>query len=263
MTDNFWRNFSGAFCAASLLALAPLQIAHARTLAEIKARGILELCANPGSLPYSSKNQDNPGFQVEIAHALAQGLGVNLSVAWIVPTYRDKLVNCDIHLDAFNDSAVHEGKLKLSRPYQRNGVVLGLHQDNAGDIKRFDDLKQGQKIGVMINSAASVILGKKGLTTSPYAFEADMLDDLVKGDLFGCAISVATISYYRKQHPETNLSLVYPDAGESDLSWSVTVGMRKADDALVSAMDEVIDKLLANETFKTIYTKYGIEHRAP
>jgi hypothetical protein len=33
---------------------------------------------------------------------------------------------CDMLLDSINDSEVHEGKLSLSRPYQKSGLALGL-----------------------------------------------------------------------------------------------------------------------------------------
>ena len=111
---------------AALTALVLPASSGARTLSEVKARGVLALCANPNALPYSSDDPDRPGFQVEIARALARGLGVEFKVDWIIPTYRANLVNCDLHMDAYNDPKVHEGKLKLSHPYQRTGVGLGL-----------------------------------------------------------------------------------------------------------------------------------------
>ena len=43
----------------------------ARTLAEVKARGTLSMCANPDALPHSSQRADPPGFQIEIGRALA------------------------------------------------------------------------------------------------------------------------------------------------------------------------------------------------
>ena len=41
----------------------------------------------------------------------------------------------------------------------------------------------------------------------------------------------------------------------------MAVGLRKADEALVDALNEVLDKLLADGTIKAIYAKYGIEQR--
>jgi ABC-type amino acid transport substrate-binding protein len=39
--------------------------------------------------------------------------------------------------------------------------------------------------------------------------------------------------------------------------------MRKSDDALVSAVNEAIDRLLADGSINRIYTSYGIEPSPP
>ena len=60
-----------------VLALCCLAFAvHARTLAEIKERGAIGLCAHPNSLPFASKTAEPPGFQIELGRALARGRSV-------------------------------------------------------------------------------------------------------------------------------------------------------------------------------------------
>jgi len=235
---------------------------HARTLAEIKFKGAISLCANPDALPFASARADPPGFQIEIARAIAAGLGVQLEVQWILPRARANLVNCDILMDSISESAVHDGKLLLSRPYQRTGVALGVGANAAG-IDGFAALAKGQKVGVMINSLAQVVLGKRGVSQSPYAFEQEMLDDLAKGELYGAAASPATIAYYIRQHPSAGIRLVHAYDSEPQLAWNVSVGMRKADQALVDAVDRILDRMLADGTITAIYGHYGVEHRMP
>ena len=58
--------------------------AIARSLDAIHARGRLTVCANPDALPFSSKNGDRRGFQLELGEALAKELGVSLEVGWVV-----------------------------------------------------------------------------------------------------------------------------------------------------------------------------------
>lgn len=245
---------------AMLIAIvAPVQ---ARTLAEVKAKGAISMCANPDALPFASEKANPPGFQIEIARALAAGLGVSLETQWILPRYRANLLNCDILMDSIDDAAIYEGKLLLSRPYHRTGVALGVGPQ-AMVINGFDGLVKGQKVGVMINSLAQVVLGKRGVTESPYAFEQDMLDDLAKGELYGAAASPATIAYYMRQHPEAGIRLVHAYDGEPQLAWRVSVGMRKSDQALVDAVNQVLEKMLADGSITQIYSRYGVEHRAP
>ncbi len=236
--------------------------AQARTLSEIRGRGAIELCANPDALPYASDKPELPGFQVELARALAQGLGVELRVHWIYPHYRANWVNCDIVMDAFSDPEVHDGKLKLSIPYQKSGVALAL-APGIPVVETFDEVRPPQKIGVMIESLASVVLGKKGLRTSPYSFEADMIDDLLSGQIQAAAISPAKVAYYNHTHPDRQVELVYAYDSEPELGWTVSVGMRKADKALVDAINPVLNRLLSDGTVDRIYAKYGVKHRTP
>ena len=247
-------------CAAFLLAVA--ENAGARTLAEVKSLGAISMCANRDALPYASNKPETPGFQIEIGRAIAEGLGVPLNIEWIFPRRRANVVNCDMLLDNINDPEVNEGRMRLSRPYQKSGLALGLHRD-AEDISDFRELKKGQKIGVMISSFASMVLGKAGKTTSPYAFQSDMVEDLQKGELYGAAVSTATMSYYILQHPNSGLRLVNAFDGEPQLTWQVAVGLRKSDAALVDAVNEILEKLIEDGTLTRIYAKYGVEHRLP
>ena len=115
----------------------------------------------------------------------------------------------------------------------------------------------------MINSVASVLLGKQGVYTVPYSFESDMVKDAAEGKLYAAASSPATIAWYNATHPEQKLTLVHAYENEPELSWTVAVGLRKADDALLAAVNEVMDKLVRDGTIKTVYAKYGVEHRLP
>ena len=249
-------------CMSAALLLPAAENADARTLAEVKSLGAISMCANRDALPYASNKPDAPGFQIEIGRAIAEGLGVPLNIEWILPRRRANVVNCDMMLDSINDPEVHEGRLRLSRPYQKSGVALGLGRD-AESISDFKELKKGQKIGVMVSSYASMVLGKAGKSTSPYAFQSDMVEDLEKGELHGAAISMATMSYYILQHPQSGLRLVNAFDSEPQLTWEVAVGLRQSDQALVDAVNEVLDRMLADGSLTRIYAKYGVGHRRP
>lgn len=245
-----------------VLSLSAAGDASARTLAEVKSLGAISMCANGDALPYSSKDPERPGYQVELARALAAGLDVSLNIEWIVPRRRANVVNCDLVLDSVNDPAIYDGRLLLSHPYQKSGLALGLRSD-AEPISDFKELKKGQKIGVMVGSIAAMVLGKAGKSFSPYAFQSAMLEDLQKGEIYGTAISSATMSYQIFQHPDSGLRLVNAFDSEPMLAWEVSVGLRKSDQALVGAINEVLDQLLADGTVTQIYAKYGVEHRKP
>lgn len=255
------RLAASLLCAA-LACAAPVSDAGARTLAQIRQLGAISICANPDALPYSSSRQDLPGFQIEIGRAIAQGLGVPLNIDWVVPRRRIREVNCDMLLDTANDPQLRTPDRLRSIPYQRPSVALALRGD-ADEIHGLADVKPGQKIGVLIGSVASVVLGERGLSISIYAFQEDMLDDLRNGQLFGAAVSSATLSYYMKQHPEAGLRMVGLADEEPRLGWTVSVGLRHADRALLDEVNRIVAALLADGTIAGIYARYGVPHHAP
>jgi polar amino acid transport system substrate-binding protein len=90
-----------------------------------------------------------------------------------------------------------------------------------------------------------------------------MIEDLLKGELFGAALSPATLGYYIVQHPDSGLKMVNAYDNEPELSWTVSVGLRKSDHALLGEIDKALSGFLKDGTITRIFAKYGIEHRIP
>jgi polar amino acid transport system substrate-binding protein len=236
---------------------------QARTLEEVKAMGSVLVCASPEALPYASNKPGPPGFQIELAQEIAKGLGVTVSMEWILPRRRANVVNCDLQFDAISDPEKHsKGKHRQSKPYNKSGIVLGLAPDSAV-ISNQVELLQGQRIGVMINSTAAEYLGKAGAALVPYAFQSDMIEDLAKGELYGGAVSTASLSYFVLQNPQSGIKLVDMFDQASGLTWNVAVNIRNSDAALAQAVDKVLDDLLASGKLAEIYSHYGITLRKP
>lgn len=234
----------------------------ARTLAEVQARGVISLCANPDSLPHASNKPDVPGFQIEIGRALAKALGFPLQLDWIVARMRAGLVDCDMLLDVIADPEAQRAPIQLSHAYQKSGVALALRA-GAGTVQGFQDLAPNQRVGVMVNSLASKLLNQRGLQTVPYAFESDMVADLAKGDLDACAVSPASIAYYIHIHPGSGLRYVHAYDAEPELRWNLAVGLRRSDEALLDAVNAALDRLIQDGTLARIYAHYGVEYRRP
>ena len=59
------------------------------------------------------------------------------------------------------------------------------------------------------------------------------------------------------------MTLVRAYENQPEFRWEIAVGMRKSDDALVSAINQAIDRLVADGTVNRIYASYGIEPSLP
>jgi len=152
--------------------------------------------------------------------------------------------------------------VKLSRPYQQSGVALAF-RPGVEPVASHTELKPGLRIGTMVSSLCRVYLGKRGIATIPFTFEDEMMEALGKGEIDVAAVSPATIGFYNLTHPSARVKATMAFAAVPELNWSVAVGMRKADDALVDSVNEALDRLLADGTVRRIYASYGIEQRAP
>jgi polar amino acid transport system substrate-binding protein len=236
--------------------------AGARPLAVIRDRGVLSLCAHANSLPFASKTQDPPGFQIEIGRALAGELGVRLQVEWVVSGIQFRTADCDIVLDTIAvPEAQAERRLELSKAYQRSGVGLAVRSDTPG-VGRFEDLI-GRRVAVQSGSLAGMLLGQRGVRLSAFGFEDDMVEAVIRGEVDAAAVSPATVGYFNLRHPEARLRYVHAYEAEPELRWNLAVGLRRADTPFREAIDRAIDRLVADGTVGRIYARYGIEHRPP
>src|ERR1035437_6640887 len=239
----------GLVVPAILACLALPGAASARPLDSIRSRGILLVCANPNALPFSSKTGDRRGFELELG-------GV------VFPMQLGR-IDCDVVLDAIVDQEnARERHVRLSKPYQVSGVAIALRPGLSG-VAGFADLKKGQRVGAMVGSLASAMLGQKGLPTIPFTFEDEMIEALGKGELDAALVTPASIGYYNLLHKDAPVTLVRAYESQPELRWEIAVGMRKSDDALVAAVNEAIDRLLADGTVNRIYASYGIEPSPP
>jgi len=231
--------------------------ASARSLDMIRAAGALHLCAHPNSLPYASKAGNPPGFQLELGRALAQELGVMLVTEWIVVPSQAFRADCDIILDTIADpEAQADTGLQVSKPYYRSGV--GLAVPRSSPITTFAELNDHTKVGVQVGSVAAMLLNRQHVRTSTFGFEEDMLEALAAGEIDAAAVTPLSAGWYNLNHPSQGFAIVSPDETAGDLVWNEAVGIRQPDDKLRDAIDAALDRLRAEGTITTIYSKYGV-----
>jgi polar amino acid transport system substrate-binding protein len=249
-------------CCAAALVLLSVAAAQPRSLQAIADRGTLTLCANPDALPWASKTGTMPGFQVELAENLASRLGVSLTRQWVLSAIQYRRADCDIVLDAIiSKGASVEGGLRLSRPYQRGGIVLAVRdQSRAASL---DDLAAGQRVGVLSGSLASMTLDKRGIAISPFVLEGDLIAAVAGGEVEAAAVTPAAIGWYNMGHPQARIRMIAAFAGDPDFSWNLAVGMIGPDNELRQKVDAAVGDMLTDGTVARIYARYGIEQRSP
>jgi polar amino acid transport system substrate-binding protein len=248
--------------AAAALVLLSTAAALPRSLQDIADRGALTLCANPDALPWASKSREMPGFQVELAENLAMRLGVSLTRQWVISAFQYRRVDCDVVFDAIASQDVSvEGGLRLSRPYQRSGVVLAVR--GTSSTASLDDLSAGQRVGVLIGSLASMTLDKRGIAITPFVLEGELVAALAGGEVEAAALTPTAIGWYNMVHPQADIRMIPAFADDPDFSWNLAVGMIGPDDRLRQQVDAALGDMLADGTVARVYARYGIEVRLP
>jgi polar amino acid transport system substrate-binding protein len=248
--------------ATTLVLLLSAAAALPRSLQAIAERGTLTLCANPDALPWASKTGAIPGFQVELAENLALRLGVSLTRQWVISAFQYRRVDCDVVFDAIaSKGASVEGGLRLSRPYQRSGVILAVRKES--DVASLAGLAAGRRVGVLVGSLVSMTLGKRGMETTPFVLEGELMAALAGGEVEAAAVTPMAVGWYNMAHPQTPVRMIAAFADDPDLNWNLAVGMIGPDDRLRQQIDVGLGEMLADGTVARIYARYGIELRPP
>lgn len=246
----------------SLLVLFGAANATARSLEAIRQRGALILCAHPNALPFASKRDAIPGFQVEIARALAKRIEVALEQHWVINSLQYRRADCDIVLDAIADrAALAEVGLRTSRPYHRSGVALAVGAGSS--VASLTELEPGLRVGVQVGSIASMTLSQRGVQTSPFAFEDEIMDALARGEIDAAAVTPAAIGWFNQTHPDRRARRIPAFEDDPNLNWNVAVGMVSPDEQLRQGVDAALEALLADGTLARIYARYGVELQPP
>ena len=247
---------------ASLVVLGLAEPASGRSLAAIKERGAIGLCAHPNALPFASRTADPPGFQIELGRAVAEQLGVSLVPEWVLVKYQIPRADCDILLDTIAARDLEQDfGIMLSKPYYRSGVALAVPPGSG--VVAFSDLNSNTRVAVLTGSLAAMIIQRRHVPISIFGLEDDMLAALAAREVDAAAVTPLFAGYYNLQHADHPITILPPEESERDLVWNVAVGMRRPDEALRQAIDRSIDRLSADGVIAAIYRRYGVALQAP
>jgi len=258
------------------------------TLEEIRAKGILTVCMDVRNLPYSNADPELPGLYVEIAHLLAEELGVKLELHWL-NTLRDSLLadmirgHCDcvigipIEERAMSESIQLGKNVDFSTPMYGTGYVLVKQKSNQESPKTLEDIKL-ETLGTEAGSIASDVLRQMGYNRRVYRSQIAVLDALKKGQIaygyvwsnIGWLIEKGS----RIQQPEQTdtaypeLEIVKGYVPETRLRWNVAIAFGKdtptrKTSELQDVVNTIIEQKWSEEKLKKLCEKYHLPYFAP
>lgn len=258
------------------------------TLDEIRAKGLLTVCMDIRNLPYSNADPELPGLYVEIAHLLAEELGVKLELHWL-NTLRDSLLadmirgHCDcvigvpIEERAMSESIQLGKNVDFSTPFYGTGYVLVKHKSNQASPEKLEDIKL-ETIGTEAGSIASDVLRQMGYNRRVYRSQIAVLDAINKGQIaygyvwsnIGWLIEKGS----RIQQPEQTdtaypeLEIVEGFVPQVRLRWNVAIAFSKdkptrKTSELQDVVNTIIEQKWSEEKLKELCEKYHLPYFAP
>lgn len=237
------------------LAAALVVVATASGSSEVRR---IRLCADPSNLPFSSQNEQDPGFEVEIARAIAQSLGAGFSVHWFptaieVVAFRqlyddrcDVLMGMPISERFTNDKP----RLTFSAPYYLMGQAIV--SSSLGAVRSLDDLK-GRVIGVQAMTLSDQLVYERALIRKVYLSPEETFTALARGEVDAAVMESPLAGWYVKKNPGFRASAITDPLRELRIGAAV----RKTDRELKDALDRTIQDLQSTK-IPDILARYGV-----
>lgn len=245
------------FMLASVLTMAVSAKGSDDLLETIQKRGTIIVGLEGDWAPWSyvDENDELTGYDVEVAKAIADKLGVEIQ---IVPGEWDGLFagmdagRYDMVVNGVEVTEERADKYDFSTPYAYIRTALIVKGDN-DSIKTFEDLK-GKKTANSIASTYMSLAESYGATCYGVSTLDETLTMVLQGRVDATLNAIVSFTDYMAQHPDSNLKVV---ATTEDAS-NVAIPMRKGDEtaSLREAVNKAIDELREDGTLSELSTRF-------
>ena len=249
----------------SLLVLSALLLTSASlaaTVAEVKKKGVLVLGTDPTFAPFefAGPNGQVQGFDIDIARAIAQDLGVRLEVRAVgFGALMPQAVTSgrvDMAMSGITITPERAKVVSFSAPYYRSAQVCIVRGGNPGKFAWPADVK-GRVIGVQANTtgqyAAGDLLKPKGATIKVYDDFAAGLADVRAGRVAALIGDAPTVADLQKRLPGQ-----FQQAGKPLVAEDYGIAVQKGSD-LAAAANQTLARLKASGEYQKLLNKWIVQ----
>ena len=245
------------FMLASVLTMAVSAKGSDDLLETIQERGTIIVGLEGDWAPWSyvDENDELTGYDVEVAKAIADKLGVEIQ---IVPGEWDGLFagmdagRYDMVVNGVEVTEERADKYDFSTPYAYIRTALIVKGDN-DSIKTFEDLK-GKKTANSIASTYMNLAESYGATCYGVSTLDETLTMVLQGRVDATLNAIVSFTDYMAQHPDSNLKVV----ATTEEASNVAIPIRKGDEtaSLREAVNKAIDELREDGTLSELSTRF-------
>lgn len=230
---------------------------EADLLAQIQGKGEIIVAMEGTWAPWTYHDEDDNlvGYDVEVAQAVADKLGVKAS---FVEGDWDGLLagldsgRYDIMVNGVSVTADREEKYDFSVPYAANRTAVIVSGDD-DSIQSMDDL-EGKHTANTITSTYAAIAEEHGAEVTGVDDLNQTFELLLSGRIDATLNDEVAFYDYIKNHPDANMKI----AVLSDDVVNVAIPMRKGEETrtLREAVDKALGELAADGTLSALSEKY-------
>lgn len=245
------------------------------TLERSKARGKLIACADPYDFPYSVKDEDPPGFDIDIMRAIAKRGGMRLEIYWadtgtrggLGRAFRNSILakRCDVFLGLSDNGEEDQlpKRLTFTEAYLGLGYVLVV-QGKAEGVKTLDDVRKGGfKVGVPMSTPIDDYMFTNQIPRGLYLNNRRIMEGMSKGEVDVSMVWASAIAVAKAEFPDAKFHMVDGYTPIEGQRFNMKFAVRGEDKSLLAFVNEGIRELLANGRIKQIVESYGLPFYAP
>lgn len=224
-------------------------------LARIQENGTIRIGLEGTYRPYAFHDETGElvGFEKEIADAIAEGLGVTPEY---VETEWDSLIagldvdRYDLVVNNVGITPEREEKYAFSEPYARSIGRIAVPEDS--EVQTIEEL-EGKRSAQTATSNWAQQMEAVGAEIVPVQGFAEAIELVIQGRADATANDIISFQTYQEEHPEAAFRLL-----DAELPTDVTVGviMQKGQDALLAAVNEVLDGMKSDGSLSAIYEEW-------
>jgi polar amino acid transport system substrate-binding protein len=285
---------SALLSALWLVALPAQAQAPVRDFDSIVESGVLRVAVYQDFPPYSFQQDGRPrGVDVELAQALAEGLGLKLELIWAPPGEK---LDDDLRDYIWRGHYLRPHELAdvmLRVPYDRDFsymsnefgelvnelvVMFGPYQRErwqvAYDRRRLEAVPsvavfQQHPIGVEVDSVpsfylSSVFEGMLSRQTHHFRNPQAAFAGMKQGEVDAVMALRGEIDWHLKQAADSQLALAenaYPKMGKQ--VWDIGMAVHQSNRQLAYALEEQLEELILAGKVKRLYGHYGLRYELP
>jgi polar amino acid transport system substrate-binding protein len=209
---------------------------------------------------FRDENGEIAGFDIDLAKEVCARLGVELKlqpIDWDAKILDLNSKDIDVIWNGLSINEERKAKIDFSKPYIANKQIVIVQAGATINLK--SDLA-GMKVGIQLGSSAQdAVNSEKAVADSfdelvKYQDNVQALMDLSTGRINAVVVDEILGRYYVSGKPG-----VYDVADDYFTEEEYGIGFRKGDTAFVSAVDKVIDQMVADGTAAEISKKWFAE----